>query len=241
MEKQKEPTREEKRKNEIDSLESTLKNSFYLSVLGSNTLRDEASFYGTLAKGVGEAQYSASMKSESAGKLRQDIYNATMEEEEKARANLGIADMPDVPYPTNYQLTKYVLSIINQSLDRLPLANLENLLGEKGVKLEIPNELKQYESKREELIMKAHEQKKTNKEIIDMLNKEDKDSEAGLYHFRELVHETMKSTAAYKLLESHRYDHINNRAEAIAKAYRKAKGIKEPEKPKEAEGKAGKK
>ncbi len=226
----KQPTREEQRKNMISSLESNLKNDFYLNVLGSNTLRDEAAFYGTRAKGIGETQYSAAMKSKDASELRQSMYNQLMENEEKERADLGIADMPDVPYPTNYQLTKYALKIINQSINALPLANLEKIIGDGGVKLEIPNELKQYEAEREELIRRAQEQKKRPEEIGKML---DRDSEIALQRYKELVHESIKTMTAYKMLEAHKYDYITNEGEKIAESYRKAKGIPEPEKPKD--------
>jgi len=218
----KQPTREEQRKDMINSLESNLKNDFYTNILGSNTLRNEDAFYGAFGKQVGEGQYSASMKSEYASKL----YQETMEGEEKARENLGIADLPDVPYPTNYQITKYVLSILNESVNGLPLGNLEQILGKtaKGAKLEIPDALKEYEIQREELIEKAHEEGKKPQEIAGML---DKDSEGALQMYKHLVYEALKRNAASKLLEDHRYDDINAQAKKVSEAFKAKKGIKD--------------
>ena len=135
--------------------------------------------------------------------------------------------MPEVPYPTNYQVAKYVLSIMRESISGLPLSNLEKLVGSaaKGSNLEIPAELKAYEAQREALLEKAQEENMDPKAVAGML---DKDSEGALQMYKSLVYEAFKRGAAYKLLESHKYDDINATAKKFAENYRKAKGIPEP-------------
>jgi hypothetical protein len=228
-EKKKQPTKEEIEENEqniIKSLEDNLKNSFYLNILGSNTLRNEHSLYGELAENIGQNEYLKAMNSKEGNGVRQNIHSKLIENEEKERNELGIADMPEVPYPTNYQLTKYVLGILKESTGNLPIGDLEKIVGEtaKGAKFQVPEELKQYEEKRKKIIQNGQIEGKKYEEIVKML---DRDSEVVLQQYRNVAYETLKRGTAYKLLESHKYDDINSAIEKISQSYKKAKGIEE--------------
>ncbi len=212
------------RKDRTESLEKNLKNSFYLDVLGINDLRKEASVYGSLGESIGSGQYAGTMTSENATKLRNQLYKDEMSD----REGLGIADMPE--YTSNYQISRYVLGIQNESFGELPLGSLEAILGEtaKGFKLNVPQQLKDYEAAKQNQIENYIAQGKSAEEIKSLVQA-DEDSEKAIATLRKVAYTAFRRGAALRVMEAHRYDDINSATEKVAQAYKKAKGIEEPE------------
>ena len=205
-----------------ESLGGNLTNDFYLSVLGVNTLRNEPQ-YGEYARQIGQTQYSEVINSDDANKIRKELYKQELEK----RNALGIADMPESP--SNYQLVKSAISIVNESVQELSASKLEIIVNDMGgAKIELPDELKEYEAQKREVQIKAIESgenpegiKKAVEGVVD------RDSEVALQQYVQILYQAMKMGAAYRVLDEHRYDDINSIGKSIGEEYKKAKGIKE--------------
>lgn len=215
--------RKEIEKREKSLEENLQKDGFYMSVLGVNALRNGRTQYGEYASQIGQSQYSEVINSDDANEIRKKLY----EQEVQKGKTLGIADMPETP--TNYQLVKYAISIVNESVQELSVSKLEEIVNDMGgAKIELPDELKEYEAQKREVQIRAIESgenpegiKKAVEGIVD------KDSEMALQKYTQVLYEAMKRNAAYKILDEHRYDDINSIGKSIGEEYKKAKGIEE--------------
>ncbi len=216
------------REKTIKSLEANLQNEFYLNILGVNDLTNPHGPYGAFGLSIGEGQYSGVFENPEAGKIRKEIYDKEME----ARNKMGISDRP--AYPDNYQVTKYVMGIMQQSIGLgnfagLPLGNLEKILGKmnKSIKMDIPEQLEQYEeAKNRKIEEHILEEKKLTSESLGL----DNDSEKAIAGYKSAIYATIRRAAVLKLMNKHGYDDFNAATEKIGEDYRKAKGIEEPEK-----------
>jgi hypothetical protein len=225
---EKQPTREEIRKqreDRIKSLEYNLTNDKYLEVLGVNDLKaNQNNQYGDLGKAIGEKLYGSVMTSPDVDKIRKELYEKKLDKRKK----MGIADAPE--YTSNYEAIEYVLQIVTASMD-LPLSKLEEILKktDKRTEIEIPDELKKYEEAKNRQIEEGLESGKSAEEIGKSLNP-DEESDKKIEEYKGLIYGLLKHAAAVKIRDQHEYDGPKAQAKDLAKKFREAKGIPEPEK-----------
>lgn len=218
------PRRTEKESNLIESLEKSLTDSFYLDVIGVNDLRNEHELYGKIGEAIGKSQYASVITGSKADKVRKELY----EEELKAKEALGIADMPD--YTSNYQIVKYVLSIVNDAASKAPLTSLEKVLNsiDKKIEFNIPDELINYEERKERIIKREIEAGTSRGSIAERIREiSDENSEKIIGAYRNTAYSALRRAAAFKMYEKHKYDDINAEVSKISKAYEETMGIKE--------------
>ncbi|MFH1325283.1 MAG: hypothetical protein ABIH49_00740 [archaeon] len=191
---QKELTPEEMREEMRKSRMQDLENEFYLGLVGANALKRSPELYGKIATEIGNSLYSQFMTGDDAEKLRKKMSKQEMRE----RDVLGIADMPESP--SNYAVMKFGISAVHNAVAGLPLGNLENIVRKVApeVKLEIPEQLRLYSGNEEKL----------SEEIRADVNK-----------YKNLVLTAVTESAAYKLIDAHRYDGLNATAEELGKKY----------------------
>lgn len=162
-----------------------------------------------------------------ADKTRKEIYK---KEAERYKAK-GITARPD--RPSDSKVIEYAIDILHDSVFGLSLGDLERILGEKvdkRIKLNVPDQLKQYEARKQEIIARAVVEGKKENEIAQILESiADKESEGAIIGLKQTAYSELRRAAAVKLRDAHEYDDLNADAEEIVKAWRKAKGIPEPE------------
>ncbi len=186
------PTREEM----ISSLEWNLNNPFYLFMLGSNVLRKDQNAFGQFGHSAGESVYSSLISGEESDKLRKKMYDGEMKEAEA----LGLADRPE--YPSNYEISKYSVRLINEAVMNLPLGNLEKALGNiaQGVDLKIPEALKGYVGMEEGL---------------------DDETRKMVMTYKQLSMEAIRRGTAFRIMDMNKYADINAQAGKLNEMYEK--------------------
>lgn len=213
---------QEMTKKEIASHVANLESKFFLDILGVNELTNARGPYGAFGLDAGEGQYSGVFGSSDANKVRKEVYDGEMER----RAKMGISERPS--YPDNYQVAKYVIGAMSQSVSALPLSDLEKALQgiNKGINLNIPEQLKKYEEAKTRTIQKALAEGKKPEEIKLKL---DDVSEKIIKNRKNTAYRMLKRAAALRLENQHGYDEFNAEIERDNQAYRQAKGIPDPE------------
>jgi hypothetical protein len=166
-------------------------------LLGTNHLRSNPFLYGQFGNSVGEGVYDQLISSDEATEVRKRLHDSEL----KTREALGLADRP--PYPNDYEVSKYGVSLINEAIGKLPLGNLESVLGSvaKGVDLKVPSQFKEYIGSEENL---------------------DVESRKAVMTYKQLAFEAIRRGSAFSLMDSQKYADINAQAEKLNKKYGKA-------------------
>jgi len=191
-------TSEQRREKLEESLIYDITNPFYLGVFGTNELRANPSYFGELGHKIGEFQHIDLMNGDEADKTRKGLYDQALSEREQ----LGIVDMPS--RPGDYEVSRYASTIIHNAISGLSLGGLEGVLKNisPGVKLEVPNELKDLSGNEREL---------------------DEDTRKLVGTYKALMAQAVKTGSAFMISDAHRYDGINSQFEKIGKAYEESK------------------
>ena len=168
--------------------QSALEDKFFQQLFGANALKKDPFKFGQVGMSAGAQNYADFMESEKADKIRKGIYAQRKDEQEK----LGIAEEPS--YPGGYDVTRYVVSTLDQSMKELPLGKLEESIKKtvSGLEFNVPKSLENLSY--ENIIENAVKQGKTNdKGQIDASKlSDDEKNVLGLYSlFREAYEETL--------------------------------------------------
>lgn len=197
-----EKNEQEKIKEMRESAKKNLEDSFYLDILGSNALKSNPYEFGQIGTNSGNNVYQESLSGEKAQKIRQEFY----ETEKKEYERLGVAGEPD--YASNPRISAYVLKIMQESVQKTKLSELEKIVGIKG--LEIPEDVKKLE---EDL-----EGRKLN---IDDINDKDKSKIEIMMAYKGLAFEALKKKSALNIMNGHAYDDIKETYKKLGEEFKK--------------------
>jgi|GEM_PF-4743975 len=138
----KEQTPEEKAKQEAEEklYKTRLSNLETLSIYaGAQNLSGEKNKFGEIGARAGKAAYTKFMTSTDADKYRKELYAEKMED----AAGLGTVATPD--YPTNFELEKTAIGLIQDASLMVTLGDLEKKVGgiSKELKFKVPEKFKE--------------------------------------------------------------------------------------------------
>lgn len=208
-----EKTEEEKRRI-VDK--DNLENKLFIQILGSNEVKKNPLEYGQIGLNGADSAYKSAMAHEKVGELRNQIYN----ERQKEQDRLGIYEEP--PYPSNYDISKYVLQATHGSMERLKLGDLEESVKKVATKLDfnVPDRLKAFSI--EEIQEKAIESGAiTSEGRIDpsKLSEEERDA----INIFGLLKNSFRRSAAVNTYSENYLDDINQQGKQIYEKYHPTK------------------
>ena len=190
-----------------DNAKATLSIEEFQNILGSNKVKKDPFQYGQL----GVQSSDSAMNSEGIQKLRQEEYNALVQEYNQ----LGVAGEPN--YPSNQEVSHKVMKQIQESKERITLGGLEGIVKSLGFDAKLSDGMKKYTFM--ELINKTINYE-TGEQDLEKLSKDEQ------YAFEkyQILSQAYDRGCVYKTTEENKFADLNAKMEELDENYNPKNG-----------------
>ncbi len=129
---------EKMREEHISNAKKSLEDRVYQTVAGANHLKSQPFLYGQLGLSAGENAYNGFYGAEKLKKMRDEMFSQELEQGKR----LGVYGEPI--YPTNYEISKRIMSQIEEHKTVIPLKDLADIVKKtgQGFEFSVPDQFK---------------------------------------------------------------------------------------------------